>query len=458
MTCQKTAFLNLTQIFTSDLEEALDCTLTIKEYTDEDNGSISPTEFAFRTMPPDIMPGSGTIDDPFRVYHQNHLKQLANTTPINYLQGGFFFKQIDDIALVGDWDPIGKEIGDFTGNYNGNNKTISNLKISKDAYSTYEALFNKINNSSITNLTLRDADIFGQDYSSVLCGKMTDSTIENVKVEGNISIETPYSNNPIGVIAAWAENSNIRKVSITGNINLSKNEDYAGGFHGGLLGYSIGCDISYCYVDSPEGLIKGEYNVGGLVGYSDRNSKINNCYSRININARSQGVGGLLGYCGSVVNNCYSDCQITTTNADTTYAGGLVGRASGSNISSCYASGNILLKANFANYVGVLLGELNDAIVSDSFSTVVINVGESYSYNGDPICYNPSDPSGTPLWNKFVAVDPYDSSTWTYDYVYNTSDTNYSGNGYQTTLNWNTAHWFDLTEGSLPKLIGLPNR
>ena len=444
---------NATLNFATDLEEAVDCILSIKEYTDEDNGKINPTEFAFRTKPSDNLPGSGTIDDPFLVYHQNHLKQLSNTTPINYLQGGYFFKQIDDITLVGEWDPIGKNIGPFTGNYNGNDKTISNLKISNGDSSFCAALFNSMNNSSISNLTLRNADIFGQDNSAFLCGYIENSIIENIKVEGNISIETPWENNPIGVIGGYSYNTTFREVSVTGVVNLSKNEDYAGGYHGGLIGYCVNCNFSYCCVDSPEGIIKGRYNTGGLIGGSDNNTTIDNCYTHTNLKVYDQAVGGLIGQCGSVVNNSYSDCQITSTQNNYTYAGGLIGRAyEGCKVSNCYASGSLLLDTDYANYVGVFIGELSLAEVNNSFSTVKINVGESYVYNGNDSCYNPEDSSGTPLWHKTDYTIPINV------YIYNTDGTNYFGNGYQTTLNWNTAHWFDLTEGGFPKLIGLPNR
>ena len=439
--------------FANDLEEAIDYTLSIKEYTDEDNGIINSTEFAFRTKPSDNLPGSGTIDDPFLVYHQNHLKQLANTTPINYLQGKYFFKQIDDITLVGEWDPIGKNIGPFTGNYDGNDRTISNLKISNGNSSFCAALFNSMDRSSISNLTLRNADIFGQDNSAFLCGYIENSIIENIKVEGNISIETPWENNPIGVIGGYSYNTTFRDVSVTGVVNLSKNENYAGGYHGGLIGYCVKCNFSNCCVDSPEGIIKGRYNTGGLIGGSDNDTTINNCYTRTNLKVYDQAVGGLIGQCGSVVNNSYSDCQITTTQNSLTYAGGLIGRAyEGCKITNCYASGSLLLDTDYANYVGVFIGELSLAEVNNSFSTVKINVGESYVYNGNDDCYNPEDSSGTPLWHKVDYTIPINM------YIYNTDGTNYFGTGYDPSiLNWNTAYWFNLSDGSFPKLIGLPN-
>ena len=440
--------------FANDLEEAIDYTLSIKEYTDEDNGIINSTEFAFRTKPSDNLPGSGTIDDPFLVYHQNHLKQLGNTTPINYLQGGYFFKQIDDITLVGEWDPIGKNIGPFTGNYDGNDRTISNLKISNGNSSFYAALFNSMDRSSISNLTLRNADIFGQDNSAFLCGYIENSIIENIKVEGNISIETPWENNPIGVIGGYSYDTTFRDVSVTGVVNLSKNENYAGGYHGGLIGYCVKCNFSNCCVDSPEGIIKGRYNTGGLIGGSDNDTTINNCYTRTNLKVYDQAVGGLIGQCGSVVNNSYSDCQITTTQNSLTYAGGLIGRAyEGCKITNCYASGSLLLDTDYANYVGVFIGELSLAEVNNSFSTVKINVGESYVYNGNDDCYNPEDSSGTPLWHKVDYTIPLRI------YIYNTDGTNYFGTGYDPSiLNWNTAYWYNLSNGSFPKLIGLPNR
>ena len=440
---------NATLSFASDLEEAVDCTLTIKEYTDEDNGKINSTEFAFRTMPPEIMPGSGTIDDPFRVYHQNHLKQLANKSPINYLQGGFFFKQIDDITLVGEWNTIGKDNYEFfTGNYDGNSRSIFNLNVhGTTSWTNYSSLFYGISNGSVTNLTIRDVSISGYENNSIICTTMYNSIIENIKIEGNINISS--SGNYTGAITTSGSGNTIRNVGFTGNINIS-GINYVGPIIGRSYGNNI---ISNCYIESPEGLIKGSDSIGGLIGWIDGRDKVDNCYAHTNVEGNMD-IGGFVGrFYGDSINNCYSDCQITINNDNNSYyIGGLVGYtyADEGTINNCYASGTIIINHTKAKNVGTLIGDYNKlGSINNSFSSVKIMVSDEYTYDGGGETYNP-DVAGTPLWYK------YDYSLHTGEYVYNSDGTNYFGNGYQTTLGWNTAYWYNLTEGSFPKLIGLP--
>ena len=112
-------------------------------------------------------------------------------------------------------------------------------------------------------------------------------------------------------------------------------------------------------------------------------------------------------------------------------------------ISNCYASGTIYL-GDLSQNISTLVG-INNGTGNNCFSTVKISVGESYVYDGGSYNYNPNA-AGTPLWIKNSA------------YVYDSDGTNYFGTGYNTTLNWSSAHWFNLTQDGFPKLIGLPNR
>ena len=457
---------------TSDLEEAVDYKLSIKAYTDEDNGNISAVDFDFRTMPSDNLPGSGTIDDPYLVYHQGHLSQLNNTTPINYLQGSFFFKQMDDITLDGIWTPIGDEGPNrFIGNYDGNNKTISNLKIRHAQYAHGAALFSSLYNGSFSNLTIRNADIVGKyDEIAPLVGYIEDSVIENVKIEGDINLSFDgYSNCYMGGLVGKAYNrSKIRKCTVTGNLKICENDPKIGSYYGGLVGSfsGEGGEISDCCVDSPEGIIRADYNVGGLVGVSYV-VKITNSYAKIVIKAYDCYIGGLIGCTqGTTIENCYSDCQIYAYSDDNRICecGGLIGYAredyygGKSNISNCYASGTINIKTSdsykYSSYIAALIGIIDedDATISNSFSTVKISVDDSYVYN-DSYTSNFNPALGTPLLCK------YNSGISEWEYIYDSDGTNYYGRGYDPSiLNWNTAYWFNLSDGSFPKLNGLPNR
>ena len=452
---------NATLSFSNDLETFTDYTLSITSYSDDDKALINSVNLAFKTVPPVDIPGAGTIDDPFRIYCEDHLKKLSQTSPINYLMGNYFFKQMDDITLYSDWSPIGQEyVGSFNGKYDGNNMTISNIKII-DYQQQGASLFGNINNGSVSNLTLRNVDITSK-YPTIaaLCGYLANSIVENIKIEGNINLSSQWGNGNMGGLAAIANNSIIREVSITGNLNINKNNPDLGNTIGGLIGgistYGEGtCEVSDCCVDSPDGEIEGTYYVGGLAGAVPGKAKITNSYARIKIQINNSYLGGLFGIVygnfNTSIENCYSDCQMTVIPTDYTYqVGGLIGDiGKDSNISNCYASGSIFIDFNTANMIGVLVGQKKDdtAQINNSFSTVTISVKDSYAFNGNNTCYNP-DAAGTPLWYN----------TDTDSYVYDSDGTNHCGSGYKTTLNWSTVYWFNLIEGGFPKLIGLPNR
>ncbi|MBR4569893.1 MAG: hypothetical protein IKO19_04420 [Candidatus Riflebacteria bacterium] len=433
---------NATLSFTSNLQTYSDYKLSINAYTDEDNGNVKSVEFAFKTMTSENLDGSGTIDDPFLIYHQGHLSQLNNTAPINYLSGNYFFKQMDDIELTGNWTPIGDETTPFKGHYNGNNKSISNINISENR--EYCGLFGKIEQGSVYNLTIRDSHVDGGDnYIGLLCGNLEKGIVENIKMEGTNTFTSENNNNSgneSGCLIGYANQSTIRKCQLRGKLEFYKDSEGHNSSCGGLIGNSFLNEISECCVDSPEGIIKGHDKIGGLVGNSMSNN-INNCYSRINIEFSDMNSGGFYGsVLDSTITNCYSDCQITTSYY-TTNLGGFSGEAIYTTIRNSYASGTIIINSFGANSVGTIAGFNDSSNIDGCFSSVKIVTDESYSdYEANEDWYNPA--AGTPLWFYRDTA-----------YVYDDSGSCYFGNGYKTTLGWNPAYWLNLTQGSFPKLI-----
>ncbi len=136
---------------------------------------------------------------------------------------------------------------------------------------------------------------------------------------------------------------------------------------GGLVGdLWEGC-VQDCYVSG--GRILGNYNVGGLVGYSRSTGKIIGCYSTAVVSGGSV-VGGLVGVNGGTVWNCYS---VAVVSCDGWGAGGLVGRNGASlatgvqpgRIRNCYAGGAVQGNSS----VGGLVGYNEYSFVTDCYST-----------------------------------------------------------------------------------------
>ncbi|MCK4886055.1 MAG: hypothetical protein KAS96_01640 [Planctomycetes bacterium] len=224
----------------------------------------------------------------------------------------------------------------FSGSFDGNDHTISNLTVDGVNYC---GLFGKTEpGSSITDLGIENASVTGSgDYVAALVGY-------NGGKDGGSSITSCYS---------------------TGEINGDRHI-------GGLVGYNYGI-ITSSY---STGEVTGNSNVGGLVGmnYGSNFGIITSCYSTGEVNG-DNGVGGLVGMnlgsnFGSIINS-YSTGKI---NGDSG-VGGLVG-INVDSITSCYSTGEVN-----GNYdAGGLVGR-NDGSITSSFwdtqtSAMTIGVGD----------------------------------------------------------------------------------
>lgn len=220
----------------------------------------------------------------------------------------------EDIALTGEWTPIGgyvktddgekteSDIQFFIGSFLGNNHTISNLSITKDAYTG--GLFGAIGKlATISSLNLKNVNIKGYYYYvGALAGLNQGAMVERVQVSdatitvtGNSTLElltsgsyTQDENNVGGLIGAdfayrvddasnkYSTNQ-ITLCSFDGKINVdNKNINNTAYSIGGLVGYSVGGEIvnnkvNVEYAFSSQILAISDttkIQVGGLIGSS----------------------------------------------------------------------------------------------------------------------------------------------------------------------------------------------
>jgi hypothetical protein len=121
---------------------------------------------------------------------------------------------------------------------------------------------------------------------------------------------------------------------------------------GGLMGENDGSMISNC---SCTGQISGRDCVGGLAGSSDSGA-ITACHTAGTVTGTGvcvYDVGGLVGWNGGDISNCYSTCAVTTI-YHASDLGGLVGGNWGT-ISDCYSAGTVTCQES-SNSVGGLAG------------------------------------------------------------------------------------------------------
>jgi cysteine-rich repeat protein len=135
----------------------------------------------------------------------------------------------------------------------------------------------------------------------------------------------------------------------------------------GLFSYA---NAEIVNVDLIDVSVSGNSNVGGLLGFSEKTSIINNVHVSGNVEASSV-VGGLVGYYSSSIGNSSSSVTVVSTGDS---VGGLVGtlKAEGT-INNSYATGNVIGGNDSNSYnVGGLVGE-NAGAISNSYATGDIN-------------------------------------------------------------------------------------
>ena len=169
------------------------------------------------------------------------------------------------------------------------------------------------------------------------------------------------------------------------NLYETKSRKFAGLFgviHGATIS-NLGIDNAYIY-----DVYNGDYClVGGLAG-SAADSNISNCYvvNSVLYGKYSSGlcaVGGMFGELYSsqetVVSNCFTNCEVTSSGSGNSAAGGLVGIVdwdSGSakyKINSCYTTGTVSSNASTGGFIGLAWSDV--IYINNSFTSAIVSNG-----------------------------------------------------------------------------------
>lgn len=271
--------------------------------------------------------GSGTIEDPYQVSTAQELNNVRDYLDANFIQ-------IEDLDLSGfsTWSPIGYDFSygnyAFTGTYNGNNHTISNLTFDNDSRSGI-GLFARLDSAYVSNLNFLSVNVTGYSWVGSVAGWCRLSKIENCSSSGIFTGDLE-----VGGITGQSTDSDIinchSESNVTGNTTI-----------GGLIGVSTGGNITQC---SSSGSVTGTYSayyIGGLIGRSS--SIVNQCFSKSDV-IGYYFTGGLIGENSdifsdsTVVYNCFATGNVT--GLDKYGSGGLIG-ANTEAVFNCYATGNV---------------------------------------------------------------------------------------------------------------------
>ncbi len=274
--------------------------------------------------------GLGTEDNPYELYNWHHLDYIRNQCQevINHyeLQSDLdsetdgYQDYASETANGGKgWEPIG-ELGErFTGIFDGNEHTISDLNVNRED-EDFVSLFGDVVSSEIKDLELVDVEIVGGFLTAALAD-----------LGGNSTVKRCYSSGTI-----------------------------EGGF-------------------KDQGRLRRDFGTGGLISrvYGSRyfeDSRLEYSYSSAEVIGREESfaVGGLVGTNTGVIKESLAAGNVTSENE---IAGGLVGFISFSEgfVGDSYALGDV----NGEEDTGGVIARTNKGTVKDSYAAGEVSPGEN---------------------------------------------------------------------------------
>lgn len=213
---------------------------------------------------------ANSASNPYLITTAEDLEALASIVNTGSRLGGYY-KQSADITLTNEHTAIGNSSNTpFKGIYDGDNKVIKGLLINQPE-ATYQGLFGRAKNATITNVIIENCDITAKRYVGGICGYAGETTISNCKVSGAIKtadgVDGMYHGGIAGYISDKPISSCVNTASVKGNNSKSQ-------YYGGIVGEVSWTNITDCF---NAGIVEGTLYVGSIVG-SNGASRLNNNY------------------------------------------------------------------------------------------------------------------------------------------------------------------------------------
>jgi len=297
--------------------------------------------------------GDGTELSPYGVCDWNNLYNVRNHLTTHFiLMNDLNEDSVGYAAYAGStanagagWEPIGTQAVKFTGSFDGDGFTISNLYINRLA-EDFLGLFGCTNGVDLNSIILEDVSIVGNNYVGGLVGYSYGSSISSSSSSGDID-GNDYTG---GLVGGNSSDSTILKSYSTGSVS---GRDYVGGF----VGDNFHGSISESYSDAS---VSGRDYVGGLVSYNNSGAdSISNSYSRGSVSGNFY-VGGLVGYNSTeaTVSNSYSTGSVSGSSS----VGGLNGSAAIGSINNSFWDTDTSAQVSSSGGTGKTTAEMKTAI------------------------------------------------------------------------------------------------
>ena len=330
--------------------------------------------------------GKGSENDPYLI---KNLEELDNVRNLISLNTHTHFKLAADIDMSGvkEWIPYVTVNEPYGIVFDGDGHKITNFTCTHNKWASFIGVLH----GTVRNLTFEDATV--TTTATYPCGVVSawvgnndgtlQGSLENVKVvRGKMSCSALTQ---IGGLAGRSCEGTFINCSFDGVVERTGAAAYSSTYYatGGILGEAIsGVVIKGCSTSGTLTTAAGRA-CGGILGLCSNALDITDCSSSMNISARDDVAGGIVGYYGNgTISGCHvkSDITVAEKGSGSSYVGGIAAHTAGSvTITDCTYEGH--LKA-YAHIVGGILGQCNassgdGAVITKCFASGTIQGGNT---------------------------------------------------------------------------------
>jgi hypothetical protein len=332
--------------------------------------------------------GGNGVGSPYQIVDFYGLYSMNTDLTANYVLNNAIDGNVTDTINVAAWNngagftPIASIFGGvFTGSFNGNNHTISDVTIS---------LASTGNNAGM--------------FSSAMGATFTDIRIDNINVDAG---PVPDGNIDTGSLLGHDSGSTFTgTISITnGVITASLGAGNGGGDAGGVIGVADGSNINNANI-SYQGTVTGQKdNIGGIFGRVVNNADISGTLNNsAAVTSTADSVGGIAGSIessvtisaqllnsgditgnhnvGGIIGLLSSGASLTGNVGSTSAAtidgaqqvGGIVGNMTGATLNAAYSRSTVTGDENVGGIVGLLTG---GTVSNTMFGGTVTSAGDN---------------------------------------------------------------------------------
>ena len=248
--------------------------------------------------------GDGSEESPYQISTIDDLMGLSELVASGADCDGVYFELTANINLQSvPWNPIGfyqnaNEIdGDvahpFTGHFDGNGHTISNLTIMKDNW-RHAGLFGAVSGAVIENLNLKNVRVTAMELAGGLAGAAEETIIRNCTAEGSFWTSGVTG----GLAGSLSGDSLVENCDTKPVIYAASSPSGHMVYVGGIAGETVESDIVDCTVATGNGdtsRIAGKGVVGGITGRQNESNIYNVSVSGTIGGPLSTAIGGIVG-------------------------------------------------------------------------------------------------------------------------------------------------------------------